>query len=146
MLQTQDMKSLISLDRDAVIEATLHLDDKKKESEVFSLGLRFYKYHKYDLALVFFHKILDMNENNAQAYVNIGNIYHKRGEIETAANFWRYALKVEPKTEKAYLNLGNYHYERDEADQAISYWLILQSMNPMEPTVLYNCAYSTSNF
>lgn len=138
MLQTQDMKSLISLDRDAVIEATLHLDDKKKESEVFSLGLRFYKYHKYDLALVFFHKILDMNENNAQAYVNVGNIYHKRGEIETAANFWRYALKIEPKTEKAYLNLGNYHYERDEADQAISYWLILQSMNPMEPTVLYN--------
>ena len=78
MLQTKDMKSLITLDQDAVIEASLHLDDQKKESEVFSLGLRFYKYHKYDLALVFFHKLLEMNENNAQAHVNIRNICHKR--------------------------------------------------------------------
>ncbi len=138
MLQTQDMKSLITLNQDAVIEATLHFDDKKKESEIFSLGMRFYKYNKYDLALVFFHRVLEINENNSQAYVNIGNIYHKKKDLETATNFWRYALKVNPNTEKAYLNLGNYHFERNEMDQAISYWLILQSMNPMDATALYN--------
>jgi hypothetical protein len=43
MVQAQELKSLINLDYSAVIEATLHLDDKKKEADVFSLGMRFYK-------------------------------------------------------------------------------------------------------
>lgn len=138
MTQAQNMKSLIKLNQDAVIEATLHLDDKKKESDIFNLGLRFYKYYKYDLALVFFNKVIEMNENNAQAYANIGNIYHKKNDIETAANFWRYALKINPNIEKTYLNLGNYHLDRGEPEKAISYWLILQIMDPMEPIVLYS--------
>ncbi len=74
------------------------------------------------MALVFFNKVLEMNDNNAQAYVNVGNIFHKRGEVEVAANFWRHALKLDPQAGKAYLNLGNYHFERGEVDQAISYW------------------------
>lgn len=138
MLQTKDMKSLITLDQSAVIEATLHFDDKKKESEIFSLGMRFYKYQKFDLALVCFYKVLEMNDENAQSYVNVGNIYHQKGDVEAAANFWKYALKLDPKTEKAYLNLGNYHYQRGEVEQAISYWLILQSMDPMDATVLHS--------
>jgi len=138
MMQATDMKSLITLDQFAVIEASLHFDDSKKEAEIFSLGLRFYKYHKYDLSLVCFHKVLEMNDQNAQSYVNVGNIYHQNGDLESAANFWKYALKLDPKTEKAYLNLGNYHFEKGEYDQAISYWLILQSMDPMESTVLYS--------
>lgn len=136
--ETSNMKSLITLNQSAVIEATLHFDDRKKEADIFALGMRFYKYHKHDLALVFFHKVLVMNENNAEAYVNVGNIYHKRGDKETAANFWRYAIKINPNIEKAYLNLGNYCYEQGETDQAISYWLVLQSIQPMDETVLYN--------
>jgi len=138
----QEMKSLITLNPMAIEEASLHLADKRKESEIFSLGLRFFKYEKLDLALVFFNKIIDINDRNAQAYVNIGNIYHERGQFDTAANFWRYALSIDATVEKAYLNLGNYNYRRGDIDQAISYWLILQSISPTENNSLFNLGVS----
>lgn len=139
---SQEMKSIINLDPAAVAEASLHLAEKRKESEIFSMGLRFFKYQKLELSLVFFNKIIEMNEKNAQAYVNIGNIYYEKGNIDIAANFWRYALSIDATMEKAYLNLGNYYYKKGNIDQAISYWLILQSISPTENNSLFNLGVS----
>jgi tetratricopeptide (TPR) repeat protein len=106
----QDMKSLITVEQSAALEADVHIQSNFREADIFSLGLRFFKYGRLDLSLAFFSRVLDLNENNAQAYVNIGNIYHKNGDIESAANFWKYAIKIDPACEKAYMNLGNYFY------------------------------------
>lgn len=136
------MKALITLHPGAIAEAELHMADKRKASEIFSLGLRFFKYEKLDLAMVFFSKVIDIDPHNAQAYVNIGNIYYENKDIETAANFWKYALTLDATVEKAYLNLGNYYYRRGDIDSAISYWLILQSISPTENNSLFNLAVS----
>ena len=134
----QELRALITLHPDAIEEAELHFDYKKKESELFSLGLRFCKYKKYDLAMVFFCKILDKNEKNGHAYVNIGNIFYQKKNIPAAVNFWRYALSIDASCEKAYLNLGNYYYTQGNVDKAISYWLILQTISPKETISIYN--------
>lgn len=139
---TQDMKAIINLDPAAVAEAAIHLAEKRREPEIFSMGLRFFKYRKLDLSLVFFHKVIEINEKNAQAYVNIGNIYYEKGNLDMAANFWRYSLTIDATMEKAYLNLGNYYYEKGNIDQAISYWLILQSISPKENNSLFNLGVS----
>lgn len=143
----QDMKSLITVEQSAALEADVHIQSNFREADIFSLGLRFFKYGRLDLSLAFFARVLDLNENNAQAYVNIGNIYHKNGDIESAANFWKYAIKIDPACEKAYMNLGNYFYGKKNPEQAISYWIILQTLNPNDPGVFLNLgvAYEEKN-
>ncbi len=138
----QEIKSVINLSPEALAEAPLHMEGKRKESEIFSLGLRFFKYKRLDLSLVFFNKVIEINDKNAQAYVNIGNIYYEHGQIDIAANFWKYALSIDATIEKAYLNLGNYYYKKGNIDQAISYWLILQSISPTENNSLFNLGVS----
>lgn len=131
-----DLKSLIPINQLAMIEAEPFLEQTTKLSDIFNLGLRFIRYQKFDLALIFFCKVLEEDENNSQAYVNIGNIFYKQDEEDNAAKFWQAAIKMDPSTEKAYLNLGNYHYKKGNIEEAISLWMILYSMNPFETRVL----------
>lgn len=133
---TTDLKELIPINQLAMIEAEPFLEQANSVNDIFNMGMRFFRYQKYDLAFIFFYKIIEEDEKNAEAYVNIGNIFYKLEDEETAAKFWKTAIKIKPTTEKAYLNLGNYHFKKGNIEESISLWLILYSMNPFETRVL----------
>lgn len=72
------------------------------------LGEIYIAQEKYDDAMEEFNKVLEKNENSADAHYGIGVIYEKQGNIVKARSEWRKVLKIQVNHPGALQKLSNY--------------------------------------
>jgi|GEM_PF-4113974 len=84
----------------------------KKE---FKKGVGMHKLQKYDEAISFFKKALDLNEHYEKAAFNIATIYYQRKDLDNAVEYLKKTLKINRRNKKAryilstiYFNKGDY--------------------------------------
>jgi tetratricopeptide (TPR) repeat protein len=73
---------------------------------------------KYDLALEDFNKVINLNSNSYEAFLNRGNIYIKEKKYDEAINNYKQALVLKPDYALAYYNKGLAEYDLGNKDAA----------------------------
>jgi len=77
------------------------VDPKIKEKSYYLLGLIYFNDKSYDNALLYFNKVIDINDNNESAHFYIGEIYYYYNNIIKARSEWRKTLDIDPSHIKA---------------------------------------------
>lgn len=75
-----------------------------------------------NLAVALFHKALQINPMNVNAYVELGNFSARQGEWQKAIENYRAALKINPANDKVHFNLANALARQREFDAALSHY------------------------
>jgi tetratricopeptide (TPR) repeat protein len=63
--------------------------------------------------------LMDINQNHAEIYRNLGNIFKKEGEVEKAKSCYLQLLEIDPHNAEAHKLLGNIHQLCNEIQEAI---------------------------
>ena len=72
-----------------------------------------------DQAIENFHKVLEINPQDAVAYFNIGNIYKEKKEYDTEIINYKKALEIKPDYAECYNNMGSALKCKGELNSAI---------------------------
>ena len=77
--------------------ADVSAEIKNKEKALFTLGMISFELGKYEKALQYFDKTIELNENNAEAYFQRGEIYYLyyHDNIKARAQ-WRKTIEIDP--------------------------------------------------
>lgn len=76
-------------------------NSKVKEKAYFLYGEILYKEKDYEGSLDYFNRVIDINENNAEAYYYRGEIYYLKNNIIKARAEWRKTIEIDPSHIKA---------------------------------------------
>ncbi|MCG8572151.1 MAG: tetratricopeptide repeat protein [Spirochaetes bacterium] len=76
-------------------------DEKIIEEAYYNIGLILYKEKKYSDAIGYFNKVIEVNENNANAFFYRGEIYYFTGDKIKARADWRNTHQIDPSHIKA---------------------------------------------
>ncbi len=71
-------------------------DSENKTEILLNAGIDYLKIEKYDEAISYFDKVLEIDENNVSALSNKGDILVKLEKYQEAISNYNHALKVEP--------------------------------------------------
>lgn len=83
-----------------------------------------------------YRKAIELNPNNADAYVNLGRLLQLQGDLKRAKRHYEQALDLVPKHQLALYNLGTVFDELSELDAAADYYL----RAPAVPDAHFNLA------
>ena len=72
-------------------------DESIKKEALMALSWIEYDEERLDEAMSTVEKVLQIDNNNADAYYLLGNIYERKGDLISARKQWRTALKINPK-------------------------------------------------
>jgi len=64
-------------------------------------------------------RAINLDENNAQFYANLGEIQRRRGKLPEALVALRRATSLDPESAQAWNNLGIVHYDRHKFEEAV---------------------------
>jgi len=93
-----------------------------------------------DDAMEDYEKALQHSPDNAEAAVNLGTIYFRRGKLREARELYKQALDIDPKYSLAWFNLGNVNEELHSQQEAlICYERSIGCPTPY-PAAYYNMA------
>ena len=88
-----------------------------------------------------FEKVLVINDQNSDAYLNLGLITQEEGgSIQTAYNYYLQAYDLDPLSDMACNNMGYTHYVYGVKDSAMYYYNIAIDLNPTNLSALSNRA------
>jgi tetratricopeptide (TPR) repeat protein len=85
-------------------------------------------------------RAINLNENNAQFYSNLGEIERQRGKPREALVALRRAVSLDPKFAQAWNNLGIVHYDRRDFKEAIKCYEQAISLRDSYPEAYNNLA------
>jgi tetratricopeptide (TPR) repeat protein len=94
------------------------------------LGMLFYNYKEYDIAITYIQKILDFNSDNIYALFNLGNIYEKKGQPDTAITYFKKAITINPHFSDAYYNLALILETQGKLEEAEQYYKKTLELEP----------------
>lgn len=77
-----------------------------------------------------YHKALAIKPDFAEAYYNLGNLYHLRKLYSEAIRCYQKALQLKPDFVEACYNLGNTYLDRKEFEKAKSHYQRTLDLNP----------------
>lgn len=137
---TKHIKELILLDDASKLEIDKFLSENDTEQEIFNLGVRFFRYGKFDISLSFFNEVLERNPENVEALCNIGNVLFAKEDFENAKKIFKQVINKKPSVTNANIMLASILYKEGKLDDAISYWLIAHSMDVLDCSVIANIA------
>lgn len=75
---------------------------------------------KYDLALSYFNKVIELSPHNAKAYFNKGFTYFRLKEYDKAISDYNRAIEIDPKYANAYSHRGRTYALKGELEKACS--------------------------
>jgi len=96
------------------------------------------------LAIDWYTKAINTNQNFIPAYLALGEIYEDRNEISKAEEYYRNAVKIDPEIKEAREKLANLYFYRKEYDKAIDQFEKLVKNSPDNPdlySTLASCYY-----
>lgn len=85
----------------------------------FNLGLLYHKQNKLHNALEEYHRALEADPFDVQAYNNLGMVYTALGRLPEAISQYQKALSINPNYTKAHHNLAVAYYLKGELEKAI---------------------------
>ncbi len=95
-----------------------------------NLGLAYGKQERWLEAINELEQALVIKGDYADAWVELGNIYHDTGQLELAERAYRQALALDPSLEGVYYNLGNLAMGRKDVDGAMRFYRETLERNP----------------
>lgn len=90
-------------------------DDIRRE---LGRGIKANYANQYTVAIEHFEKVLQWDENNQEAYLNLGHVYFGMGKYEKAINFYDQAIAIDPKYGEAYRSRAQTHFALGDRDAA----------------------------
>ena len=104
------IKELILLDDASKAELDKFISENDTEEDIFNLGIRFFRYGKFDVSLGFFDEVLERNPDNMEALCNVGNVLFAKEEYEEAKKIFKQVVVKDPTVIKANIMLGSIFY------------------------------------
>jgi tetratricopeptide (TPR) repeat protein len=74
---------------------------------------------KFDQAISYSQKSLEIEPKNAEAYKNLGLVLAQKGEMDGAISLWQKSLEIEPDDAKIHYDLGVAYFMNGQTDKAI---------------------------
>jgi FkbM family methyltransferase len=108
------------------------------EAMLYLLGVVYTALEEYDLAVQYIKQSLQLNTNNADAYLALGAIFQKRGMSDDATNYYNKAIEIDPDFAEAYENLGDLFRDKGLPDEAVSYYKKAIQYFPDSAEIYYN--------
>lgn len=86
------------------------------------IGSCYYMMGRYQDAIEYWNRAIDLDSRNSSAYANLGNLYYKQGQVEKAISMWLVALISKPEDAKTSLNLAIAFNQKDMRFESIKYF------------------------
>ena len=111
----------------------------QKKPEIFFIQANIHKQlKKYDSAINYFEKAIQLNPNFSEAYNNLGNTKKRVGKIDEAIFCFEKAIQLKENNIEAYLNLANIYKENKKFNKLIKIYEKILSFNQNDLKTLYN--------
>ena len=111
----------------------------QKKPEIFFIQANIHKQlKKYDSAISYFEKAIQLNPNFSEAYNNLGNTKKRIGKIDEAIFCFEKAIQLKENNIEAYLNLANIYKENKHFNKLIKVYEKILSFNQNDLKTLYN--------
>lgn len=101
------------------------------------LGITFYQDQKYQEALEYLNKVLELNEHNGNAYYYIGNCYYYQDKLNEAFSFFEKAIMSGGKLEESHRKMGLINKKNGDNDKAESSFVKVLEINPKNHYAYY---------
>jgi protein O-GlcNAc transferase len=102
----------------------------RQSAQICSMGLAFQKRAQVDEAINCYIKSIELNQNNADPYINLGSILQERGQINEAIKNYEKALELRPNDAAANYNLGSVFQKIGQMEKAITFYEKALQVNP----------------
>lgn len=99
----------------------------------FNLGNAFLKMGKYDAAISYFLKALEISPNNVPAHMQLGIAFIQDGRVSDGFEELSKALNIDPDNETTHFNFAIALFERDEFEKAIQHFEKALTISPNKP-------------
>jgi len=93
-------------------------------------------------AIDYLNKALDLDADNVEGNVHLGDIYTNQNEIDKAISYLEKAVSIDPENFLGYKLLGQNYLTQEKYDMAIEMLEKASSMSNNDPIVLYNLSYA----
>ncbi len=104
----------------------------------FQKGYNSFEIEEYDKAIECFQKAIEIHPDFAEAYYNMGTVYHYKGNYDRAIECYHKALEINPNHAKAFNNMGSSYYYKINYDKAIECYHKAIEINPDYADAYYN--------
>jgi len=103
---------------------------------LMGLGNLYYKERDDDKALIYFERLLALDEHYVAVLTMVGNIYQRRSDYENANKYYAKATELEPENSYALYGLGNCQRGLGNIDRAIELWNKILDREPYNQNIL----------
>jgi tetratricopeptide (TPR) repeat protein len=103
-----------------IISAQLLGYDQEEVNYFQDHGMALHLKGKYDLALSYFDKVIELSPHNAKAFFNKGVTYFRLKQYDKAIFDYNRAIEIDPQYAKAYSHRGRTYALKGELEQACS--------------------------
>ena len=90
-----------------------------RASDAFHRGNNALLTKKYNRAILYYKKAIELRPNDAHAYNNLGNAYKEIGSYSNAINAYNNAIRLKPDYSSAHYNLGIVYQKDDDFNSAL---------------------------
>lgn len=124
-IQDQFERAVVAMNYDLVDKAIEHLShvlslDPDHHPALYLLGLAHTKKRNYEEAASAFEKSLELNPDNSEAHVRLGDVYRRLDLPDKAEEEYKKAYDID-KSYLASFNLAMLYYEKRDLDLALDY-------------------------
>ncbi|MEB3174116.1 MAG: tetratricopeptide repeat protein, partial [Cyanobacteriota bacterium] len=81
-----------------------------------------YAVGEVSLGMTHFQRAIQLQPENADAYIWLGKGYYLQERFPQAIQFWRRAIAIDPQAVYAYTSLGDLYSQRRDFERAIDYY------------------------
>jgi tetratricopeptide (TPR) repeat protein len=111
----------------------------------FFLGNSYFAAEQPDSAIAQYHRAVDLDEDYAKAFVNMGIVYDSRRKRQQARTAYSRAIQINPEDVLAYCHLGYNYYVSGEHDTAMDYYSHALDIDPNSAQAHYNMGLAFAN-
>ncbi|MBL4710011.1 MAG: tetratricopeptide repeat protein [Flavobacteriales bacterium] len=100
--------------------------EKNKEwaSSLCNIGLIYKNQKKYDQAIIFYNKALDIESMHLCAHIKMGTLYANLKQIDLSLSYFKKAIEIDNTSIEANTGIGSIYYELQNYDKAESFFQI----------------------
>ncbi len=95
---------------------------------------------RFENALTYYHKVLNLNKNDLQAILGAADIYLAQGKLEKAEQLYLQSFEITTEISGAHLNYGTLLYQQNKRSEALEQYRQAVALNPDSAEISYNLA------
>lgn len=131
-------KTLESIENSLLLKSTLPPSNNLEAKEILEKGITLMSLRRYDEAIEYFNKAIDLRPNYAEAYNLKANAYIQNGRFNEAIELLDTAIKLKPNYRDAYLNKGTALFSLKRIEESISQYIKAIELDPNYPEAYFN--------